>query len=294
MRSLCILLLSAVSAVGADLPDPLVGRDGKKATTREEWSRRRAELKELFQRDMYGRLPAPRKVEAKVIHEDARAFDGKATLREIALRVASKDVAPIHVLLLVPNERKAPAACFVGMNFEGNHALVKDPGVKLTPAWMYPNRKGVKDNKATDEGRGTSLDTWSLEQSIERGYAVATLYSGDVDPDRKEQRGPLYTEIVSPKKGDRAGDETATIMFWAWGLHRVVDYLATHKDIDAKRIAVVGHSRLGKTALVAAAFDERIALAIPHQAGCGGSGPSRLKSDRAESVKRRTSAGSSC
>src|SRR5207253_3579250 len=81
-----------------------------------------------------------------------------------------------------------------------------------------------------------------------------------------------------------AGEETATIMAWAWGISRVVDYLATDKNLDAKRIAVVGHSRLGKTALLAAAFDERIALAIPHQAGCGGTAPSRGKVG--ESVKR--------
>src|SRR5206468_4123017 len=76
----------------------------------------------------------------------------------------------------------------------------------------------------------------------------------------------------------------ATIALWAWGIHRAVDYLVQNPDLDKHRIAVVGHSRLGKTALVAAAFDERIALAIPLQAGCGGSAPSRGKVG--ESVKQ--------
>jgi cephalosporin-C deacetylase-like acetyl esterase len=75
-------------------------------------------------------------------------------------------------------------------------------------------------------------------------------------------------------------------MAWAWGVHRAVDYLSQHPDLDPKRIAVVGHSRLGKTALVAAAFDDRIALAVPNQAGCGGTAPSRQNDPKAESVKR--------
>src|SRR5262249_15936786 len=116
----------------------------------------------------------------------------------------------------------------------------------------------------------------SLEQSIDRGYAVATLYSGDIDPDRADVREGIQ-QYLYPKGEKPAPDRAATIAVWAWGLHRMVDYLITDKDIDRKRIAVVGHSRLGKTALLAAAFDDRIALAIPHQAGCGGTAPSRGK-----------------
>ena len=78
-----------------------------------------------------------------------------------------------------------------------------------------------------------------------------------------------------------------TLAAWAWGFHRCVDYLVADPDIDARRIAAVGHSRNGKTALLAAAFDERIAIAFPHQAGCGGSAPSRGKTG--ESVKPSTS-----
>jgi hypothetical protein len=140
----------------------------------------------------------------------------------------------------------------------------------------------VKDNKATDAGRGKQLDVWALEQSIDRGYAVATFYGGDVDPDRKEVRAGIQP-FIQKKEGPH---EWGTIAAWTWGIHRAVDYLVTNPDLDAKRIAVVGHSRLGKTALLAAAFDERIALAIPHQAGCGGTGPSRSKNPKAESVKR--------
>lgn len=254
-----------------ELPDPLVMLDGRKVTTAEQWFKeRRPELKQLIQHYMYGYLPKAREVEGRVLHEDPKALGGKATLREIAIRVAPAPAPEIHVLLVVPNARKGRVPVFVGMNFSGNHSLVDDPKVRLPEGWMYSNREGVKNNRATEEGRGTAKESWAIDQSIARGYAVATFYSGDVDPDRKEQRGGLRP-FIDPE--EKAG----TIAFWAWGIHRVVDYLVTRDDLDPKKIAVVGHSRLGKTALVAAAFDDRIAMAIPSQAGCGGTAPSRGK-----------------
>lgn len=259
----------------AELPDPLTMLDGTKVTTKEQWlAKRRPELKELFQHYMYGYFPPPAKVEAKLEREDKKALDGKATLKEITLRFGPPETPPIHLLLVTPNDRKGPAPVFVGMNFSGNHSLVKDPSVRIPTVWMYGNRPGVKDNRATEAGRGTAVDVWALDQAIDRGYAVATFYNGDIDPDRADKREGIQPHI----KTDRPkAQDWATITAWSWGIQRVVDYLMTDKDLDSKRIAVVGHSRLGKTALLAAAFDDRIALSIPHQAGCGGTAPSRGK-----------------
>jgi hypothetical protein len=271
-----------------DLPDPLVMLDGSKVTTKENWkAKRRPELLALFQHYMYGKWPTDGgRVEVKVLHEDSKAFGGKATLKELALSVAPLGAPPVHLLLVVPNDRKGPAPVFVGMNFGGNHALVDDPKIAIPDCWMYPGHPGVKNNKATAAGRGKEKDVWALEQSIDRGYAVATFYNGDIDPDQKDKREGARP-IMSRSEDADDGDATATIMAWAWGISRVVDFLVTDKDLDAKRIAVVGHSRLGKTAILAAAFDERIALAIPHQAGCGGTAPSRCHDPKnAETVER--------
>ncbi len=267
-------------------PDPLVLLSGDRVTTKEQWfDKRRPELKALFQHYMYGTFPAPAKIDAKVEREDPKALDGKATLREVTIAFGPPQTPKIHLLLVVPNDRKGPVPAFVGMNFCGNHAVVKDPAVRLPTVWMYPNRTGVKDNRATDAGRGTEVDTWALEQSIARGYAVATFYNGDVDPDRTDVREGIQPHLR--KEGDKPGPhDWGTIAAWAWGVQRAVDYLVTDSAIDKERIAVVGHSRLGKTALLAAAFDDRIALAIPHQAGCGGTAPSRTTDPKAESVKR--------
>jgi hypothetical protein len=269
-----------------ELPDPLVMLNGDRVATKEAWfAKRRPELKALFQHYMYGFLPpAPEKITATVEREDRTYFDGKATKKEVTISFGPPEMPKIYLLLVVPNKRKSPAPVFVGLNFRGNHALVKDPTVRIPTAWIYPDKIGVKDNRATEEGRGKEIDVWALEQSIDRGYAVATFYAGDIDPDRTDKREgvqPHLEKMGLLKPGPHA---CGTIAAWTWGIHRAVDYLVSDKDIDAKRIAVVGHSRMGKTALLAAAMDDRLALAIPHQAGCGGTAPSRGKVG--ESVKR--------
>jgi hypothetical protein len=234
---------------------------------------------------MYGSFPAkPEKVTAKVLFEDAKAFDGKGTLKEVEIAFGPPEWPTLRLLMAVPNG-KAPAACFVGPNFSGNHLALPDGRIQLPTAWVPANGPGVKDNKATDAGRGKAPDVWPMAKIIDRGYAVATFYCGDIQPDRPNVREGMRATLPI-YKGAAPGDETATIAWWAWGCHRAVDYLLTDKSIDPKRIAVCGHSRLGKTALLAGAFDDRIALVIPHQAGCGGTGPSRHSDPKAEAVAR--------
>jgi len=273
----------------AELPDPLLTFDGRRVTSADQWVReRRPELKALFQHYMYGHLiPRTGGAPAKVQRIDAHFFGGKATKKEVTVALSDRaDGRKLEMLLVVPNKRSGPAPVFVGHNFSGNHTLVTDPGVSVGKNWM---RRGdaVVDNRATEQGRGKNVATWSLEQSIDRGYAVATFYYGDVFPDQPNFADGVYPEYFTPQPGQKSPGDIGpgAIAMWAWGIHRAVDYLVTDKDLDPKRIAAVGHSRLGKTALLAAAMDERIALAIPHQAGCGGTAPSRTKNPKAETVK---------
>jgi hypothetical protein len=232
---------------------------------------------------MYGKQPAKPKIASRVLFEDAKALDGKATLKEVQITFGVPDVS-IYLLIATPNG-KTPAGCFVGPNFHGNHTVLADPRIHLPTQWVPASGPEVMNNKATEKGRGKQPETWPLADIIARGYAVATFYCGDLQPDRPNVREGMRATL--PKsEGEKPGDETATIMSWAWGTHRAVDYLVTDKNIDAKRIAVVGHSRLGKTALLAGAFDDRLAVVIPHQAGCGGTGPSRHADPKAETVAR--------
>jgi hypothetical protein len=263
----------------SELPDPLVMLNGDRVQTKADWfKRRRPELKELFSYYMYGSAPpAPARVTARVEREDKTYFDGKATLREVTITYGPEGAPPIHLLLVIPNARHQRAPAFVGLNFCGNHTVLQDSRIALPTVWMPDHCAGVKEHRATDAGRGSQIDVWALEQSVERGYAVATCYCGDIAPDHPGYKDGVIPQYLKKGQTQPGPHDWATIAAWAWGLSRAVDYLRTDKDIDPARIAAVGHSRLGKTALVAAAFDDRIALAIPLQAGCGGTAPSRGK-----------------
>jgi len=288
------LLLAALGAGGAEsfppapalpprpeAPDPLVMLDGAPVRTKKDWlDKRRPQLKALFQHYMYGWFPPAVKVTGKVTYTDEIFFGGKATLKLATISLGRAAAPQIHLLTLVPNRRTKPAPVFLGMNFCGNHALLADPHVPLPEAWMLPELPHVANHHATEAGRGQEIDTWALEQSIDRGYAVATFFCGEVEEDRAKAEGGVRELVRAP----RAPDDWGTIAAWAWGLQRVVDYLATDRDLDRRRIALAGHSRLGKAALLAAAFDERVALVIPLQAGCGGTAPSRGRTG--ESVKQ--------
>lgn len=271
----------------AALPDPLVMFDGRAVTSPDMWFKeRRPELQALFQHYMYGAIPPkPANVQVKLIGEYRDFLAGKATLKLVTLQTGpAKAGAPqIDLMLVVPNAQPGPVPVFLAINFCGNHALTADPRVPLGRGWMGAKCAGCTNSAATDAARGSQATNWPLAEIVRRGYALASFHNGDVDSDRKDVSDRLYAWLAG---GDPARNKPAsrgTIAAWAWGFHRCVDYLVTEPGLDPRHIATVGHSRNGKTALLAAAFDERIAIAFPHQAGCGGSAPSRGKTG--ESVK---------
>lgn len=274
----------------SELPDPLVSLAGVKVTSREQWdTTRRPELKALFQHYMYGYLPPkPGRMQFEVTFSDPTFLDGKATLQEHAISFFEPELKrKLFVLTVIPNARSGrQVPVFIGMNFCGNHAVVHNKGVRIPDSWTYPSCAGVEANRSTDKGRGSQLETWNCDLIVERGYALATFYSGDLDPDTPEFTDGILPSFYRPGQTSPGPSDAGTIACWAWGYHRVVDFLLDQKkeEIAPSRIAAVGHSRNGKTTLLAAALDERIGLAIPHQAGCGGTAPSRGKVG--ESVKQ--------
>ena len=214
--SLCLAgLVASAALAGADfpsvsqlpaqpeLPDPLVLLNGERVVNKEQWvQKRRPELKALFEHYMYGSSPpAPAKIEAMLEREDRQALGGRATLKELTIGFGPPDMPKIHLLLVVPHERKKPAPVFVGMNFAGNHTVLKDQAIRLPTAWMPGGYPGVKNNRATDAGRGAQEEVWALDQSIQRGYAVATFYCGDVDPDRSDLREGIQPHFNQPGRG---------------------------------------------------------------------------------------------
>ena len=262
----------------AALPDPLVMLDGRRVNSRAQWEKlRRPELKALFQHYMYGAIPPkPAAVTAKLISEHRDFLDGKATLKLLTLETGSPGAPRIDLMLVVPNARRGPVPVFLTMNFCGNHALTADTRVPLNRGWLYDSCKGCANNAATEAARGGQAQDWPLARLVERGYALASFCTSDIDSDRKEVSDGIYAWLAHGDAAKNPPTNRGSIAAWAWGFHRCIDYLVTDGALDPKRIAAVGHSRNGKTALLAAAFDERIALAIPHQAGCGGTAPNRV------------------
>ena len=258
------------------LPDPLVMCDGSRISTKGDWAQKRApELRALFEHYMYGRRPEKGRVlEAGAHVSDHGALDGAATLREYGVPLSTGGV--VQLLVVTPNGKSVPVPCFLGLNFHGNHQVLAHPGIALPKSWVRPNKDGTGGQSAREEDRGREADAWNVAQIIQRGYAFATFFQSDVVPDDARLAEPVLRKLGGVAGDERGPADTATIMAWAWGFSRMLDLLERIPEVDGRRVAVVGPSRNGKTALLAAAFDERIAMAIPSQAGCGGTAPSRV------------------
>ncbi|MBM83269.1 MAG: acetylxylan esterase [Planctomycetaceae bacterium] len=271
-----------------ELPKLLVSASGKKIATAADWKKvRRPEIFKLFQDEMYGAAPGrPEGMTFKVFESSDKALGGKATRKQVRVQfVKDNEDAWMDILIYTPNKVKGAVPGFLGLNFNGNHSVVNDPAIPVTPRWVRSNGKGVVKNKASEAGRGGNASRWAIDSILDAGYALITVYCGDLDEDYKGnfQNGvqPLFY-----KKGqtEPSPSQWGTISVWAWGLSRTMDYLETDDDIDHKKIAVMGHSRLGKTALWAGASDERFAIVISNNSGCGGAALSRR--EFGETVRR--------
>ena len=257
------------------LPDVLTLTNGRKVTTKKEWvEKRRPELLRLFETQIYGKAPVRSKdLHFRLLNEDREALGGLATRKEVAVYLTKDEKHYLTVLMYLPNRRKGTVPMFFGINFKGNHAIHPDEGI------TFPSEERmIAYGRKRMFPRGSAASRWPVEMLMEHGYGLATFYRGDIDPDFDDgfQNGvhPLYY-----KKGQTrpAEDEWGTLAAWAWGMSCAMDYFETDKDIDAKRIAIFGHSRLGKTTLWAGAMDPRFALVISNDSGCGGAALSRRK-----------------
>jgi hypothetical protein len=261
------------------LPNPLISEDGQPINTAAEWTaKRRPEILRLFETQVYGKAPQQKpRLEFQTTSEDRVALEGKAIRKEVTIDVITpKGRVPLYLLLYAPKTDK-PMPVFLGLNFTGNHAIHLDAGISLGRAWIRNQPElGVAANRATERSRGCEAARWQVEDVVARGYVVATMCCGDIEPDSPDgvSKGvrPLF---YRDGQMEPDADEWGTVAAWAWGLSRALDYLETESLVDAKRVAVWGHSRLGKTALWAGACDPRFAMVISNNSGCGGAALSR-------------------
>ncbi len=242
------------------------------------WRPRRAELVKLFSDEMFGHAPtASYKLDFEVI-EQGKAFNDQVLRKQIRVTLSTAAAkVPIDLLLYTPAGAKSPSPAFLGLNFRGNHGETMDPAVLLPQSWVPDSRDGTSENnRATEKGRGAQAHRLPVEYITKQGYAVATAYYGDIDPDFddgfKNGVHQLFPDFICDEAHP---DRWGSIAAWAWGLSRLLDVLEKQPEIDAKKVVVFGHSRLGKTSIWAGATDTRFAGAISNDSGCGGAALNR-------------------
>jgi hypothetical protein len=182
-----------------------------------------------------------------------------------------------HVLLYLPARARRPVPVFVGLGFSPNQSVSADPGITLAGTWVRnTDTKAVELQPGQASSRGSAASRWQVEAVLARGFGLATMYYGDIEPDiAGAMKLGIRGAYLKPGREAPGDDEWGAIAAWAWGLSRVADYLQTDKDVDPARLALVGHSRLGKTALWAGATDTRFGIVISNDSGEGGAAISR-------------------
>jgi len=245
------------------LPSLLVSTQGDSIQTAAEWvSIRRPQIVALFANLIYGVVPSPETPVAtdyKVEEVNKTFMDGRATRKKVRIIFRNvKGRAEMTVLLFIPNNAAKPVPAFMELSFDDNNSAKMD---------VHPNHPDRLGNG------------WPLGEILKKGYALVTVYHADlighneVDFDRSIQRLFYKTGQSFPK-----ANEWGVLATISWSASRAMDYLQTDEDIDQSRVALMGHSKLGKATLWAAAQDQRFALAISAQSGCAGAALWRRRS----------------
>lgn len=262
------------------LPDLLLNSAGKHISTPEEWvGSRRAEVLRAFEQHVFGELPPIScELRTRVRSDVADAVNGTARRREVTVYFTKDDAGPkMELLVYTPAAATGPVPCFLGLNFNGNQAIEADPRLHITESWVRNNREqSIENNRAGESSRGAESSRWAVEKIVRAGFGLVTIYYGDIDPDYDDGfRNGIHALLPPEQQGVRTPTSGGSISAWAWGLSRALDVLENDRLINARKVAVFGHSRLGKTSLWAGAQDERFAMVISNNSGCGGAALSR-------------------
>jgi hypothetical protein len=254
------------------LPDPLVMSDGKKVKNAKTWyAKRQPEIVRLIEENQYGRCPGvPKDMTFNVFDKATPVFDGKAVRRQVTV-CFTKDTSDfkMDILIYLPANANKPVPLFLNVSFSPNCSVTDDDGVKMSYVWG-------RDGKKVPAKRGGQFGKLDVNQFISQGIGVATIYYGDIEPDFPTGiKYGIRGHYLKPGSLSPAPDEWGAISAWSWGLSRAMDYLETDKQIDSKRIALYGVSRLGKTVLWAGAHDTRFGMVIASCSGEGGAAIAR-------------------
>ncbi|MFC2147813.1 acetylxylan esterase [Bacteroidota bacterium] len=263
-----------------DLPDPLTTFSKKQILTSSSWNElRRPELINFFESQVFGKVPGTFDgIAFEVVEESNSALGGLAKRRQVKVTITKNTKTLSFLILLYLPKEVSRAPVFLGYNFHGNHTVINDPAIIISKAWSLNNESiGITNHTLTEESRGLLSGRWAISRMIEAGYGLATIYYGEIDPDKNDFTDGLHSLFYTKGQKKPAKDEWGGIGAWAWALSRAMDYLANDMEVDNSRVIVFGHSRLGKAALWAGAMDERFAGVISNDSGCGGAALSKRK-----------------
>jgi hypothetical protein len=254
------------------LPDPLILLNGNKVKNANEWFRkRRPEILSMIEKYQYGTCPGkPSDMTFNAFDSGTKVFDGKAVRKQVTIYF-TKDTSnyKMDILIYLPADAAKPVPLFFNAGFSANTSIADDPGIKTGMIWG-------RDGKKVPTPRGGQFGRFNLEQFLSQGIGVATVYYGDIEPDfAKGISLGIRGYYLKPGTKYPAPDEWGAISAWSWGLSRAMDYFETDKNIDSKRVALFGVSRLGKTVLWTGARDSRFGMVIASCSGEGGAAVAR-------------------
>jgi hypothetical protein len=284
-----LMLVGCVSKVLPRVPNIMLsdaaaphvlGSDTGQISTLAEWEASREVLRTRFERDIYGTYPAHRAAEI-LSHEvlETAAIEGRARVEQYHLDLSGFET---HLVTVVPNDATGPVPTLILQLFCGNRPALPEIEAVAAPMTPHaPNCEGGWEMIPTRMIFGEHIAEPPIAEILDHGYAVAMIYPGDIVADHAGDAVAQLSQLVPEA-------QSGAVAAWAWAYSRVVDVLDADDRFDPARTAVWGHSRNGKSALLAAVFDARIDLVIAHQAGTGGTALTRT--GIGESVEQITDA----
>jgi hypothetical protein len=254
------------------LPDPLLCLDGSRVTTPEAWfAKRRPEILERYRNEVFGRSPGPgTNVTFNVWETSSNALGGTAVRKQVEINFSGTADGPFAHLLLYTPAGKTNSPTFLCLQFNGNYTVIDDPAIAIFPGWSGKTGQPAMPKNPV---RGEFARNWKIAETLARGYGIAVIDYREIEPDLPNGAGFRFgvrKNFPAPGPGD-----WGAIGAWAWGASRALDYLTTERDVDAERVILFGHSRLGKTVLWAGAQDRRFAAVIANCSGEMGAALSR-------------------
>ncbi|KAA0989118.1 alpha/beta hydrolase family protein [Dyadobacter aurulentus] len=259
------------SAGNYTLPDLLKCTDGQAVTSAKIWTqKRRPELVKMVEEIQFGKMPpAPKDLKFNAFDKGTPALNGKAIRKQVTVYL-TKDTSDhkMNLLIYLPAASKKPVPMLLNISFAAYNQIIDDQGLLVGNIW--------KDGKKIKADKPSVFGKMDVEQFMDAGIGFATVYYGDIEPDFKDGINyGIRKEYLKPGQTQTADNEWGAIAAWSWGLSRALDYFETEKQIDAKRVALQGASRLGKTVLWAGIRDERFKVVVASISGEGGAALSR-------------------